>query len=270
MLNNILLKTLRDMKMSLFWWSLTLALFSVYMMGLYPSIEKNSEDLQSYIDSMPEGMLAVMGVSNSELDVTNLENYLGMEVFGFFYPFMLLAFAVTYGAGLVGGEEESGTLELLLSTPVPRWRVMLEKFAALAIFTLVTLLVTYLAFVVGGMIAGVDQMDEGRMLEGVFNMGPMPLFFATLALCIVGVKGGRGMALGVTLGIMAATYLLFTMGDLANIPTWIQRLSPWYYYDGLDVMQNGINLGRAGLLLALTAVLLGIGMWGFERRDIGV
>jgi ABC-2 type transport system permease protein len=255
------------MRKSLMWWSIAMFLLSLYMMTFYPSIEEGSMDMQEYVDNLPDSMKALIG---GEIDLSTIEGFLSMELFSFFYPFMLLAFGVTYGASFIGSEEENGTLDLLLSTPIPRWRVVLEKFAALVIFTLLVLAATYAGFMVGAILVDIDEMDAGRILEGTLNMAPLTLFFAALALALTGVRGGRGLALGVVLGLGAVTYLIYSMAEVTDIPLWLQRLSPWYYYDGIEVMKQGLNLGYMGLLVVLTGLLIGVAMWGFERRDVGV
>jgi ABC-2 type transport system permease protein len=270
MFTNIFLKTLRDMRTALFWWVLGLFLMSLYVIALYPTIQKNSQQLQDYVDSMPKGMLAMMGMDNGQFDYTTLNGYLSMEMFSFFYPLTLLTFAITYGSGFIGSEEENGTLDILLAAPIRRWRVMVEKFAALIIFTLITILATYLGLVAGGVLSGIEHMPLGRIAVSALNMLPLVLFFAALALCLTGLRGGRGLALGAVLGLMIVSYLVYSMAEIADIPLWIRKLSPWYYYGGNTIMRSGLSLGHAGLLVGSTALLVGIGMWGFERRDVGV
>lgn len=123
-------------------------LFTLYFVTIYPSVQESSADMQSYIDNLPDSFKAMFG--GDVVDLSTLEGFITMELLSMFYPIMILAFAVTYGAGLLGGEEESGTLEILLATPTPRWRVLLSKFAALVTFTLIVLLATWLGIVAGG------------------------------------------------------------------------------------------------------------------------
>lgn len=267
MLSNVFVKTLYDMRKSLMWWSIALFLFSLYYMALFPSLKESSADIQSYIDNLPDSMMAMFGGS---MDMTTVNGFLAAEAFSFFYPIFLLAFGIAYGVGLMGGEEESRTLEVLLATPTTRWRVVLEKFLALVVFTVVVILAIYLGFLAGAAVSGVDEMNLGDVLMGTFNMLPLTLFFAALALCLVGVRGGRGSAMGITAGLAAATYLLHTMAEVAGIPAWLQRLSPWYYYNGARAIVDGFSAGHIILLLVLSVVLVGVSLWGFQRRDLGV
>ena len=47
-------------------------------------------------------------------------------------PLLLLIAAIGAGARATAGEEERGTLDLLLANPISRRRLVLEKLAALA------------------------------------------------------------------------------------------------------------------------------------------
>ncbi|WP_162909433.1 ABC transporter permease subunit [Aggregatilinea lenta] len=267
MFSNVFLKTLYDMRKSLMWWAILMFLFSLYYMALFPSLQESSEDIQSYIDNLPDSMMALFG---GEMDMTTVNGFLAAEAFSFFYPIFLLAFGIAYGSGLMGGEEESRTLEVLLATPSPRWRVALEKFLALAVFTTIVLLAIYLGFVAGAVVSGVDEISFGDVLAGTYNMLPLTLFFAALAMCLNGVRGGRGTASGIAAGLAAGTYLLHSMADLAGIPEWLQRLSPWYYYNGARAIVDGFSAGNVALLLVLSVALVGVSLWGFQRRDLGV
>lgn len=268
MLNNVYLKTLRDMRRSMFWWVAGMFVFTLWFVTIFPSIQESNVDFQEYIEAFPESFRAMFGID--QVDFTTLEGYLSMELFSMFYPVLILAFAVSYGAGLLGSEEESGTLEILLSTPTPRWRVMLSKFAALVTFTVIVLLATWLGILAGAAIAGVEDVDVANLFAGVFNMAPLALFFGALAYMLTGVIGGRGTALGVTLALAAVTYLMSTLSELATLPEWMQTLSPWHYYDGVSVLIDGVDPLNVLVLLGLAALFVVIGILGFERRDVGV
>jgi ABC-2 type transport system permease protein len=265
MVHNVFLKTLYDMRVALFWWCVAMLLLSISTMAFYPSIEKNNADMQNMLDRMPQGIKAMIG---GEIDLTSVKGYVSLRAFGFFYPFLMLAFAVNYGASLIGSEEENKTFKLLLSMPIPRWRVVLEKYAALVVFTLIVLLVSYLGFIVGAILVGVDHYSPGDLLAGTMNMFPLTLFFASLALALTGLRNGRGLALGGVLGLAAVTFLITSLAETATMPAWMNKLSPWYYYNGANVLREGFEIGHIALLLVLSVILVGLGVWGFERRDV--
>lgn len=265
MFRNVFLKTLYDMRTSMLGWTVGMFGFSVLVMLFYPSIKDSAEELQKILDSMPAFITAMAG---GDIDLTSLEGFLAIRVGGT-YPILTLSFAISYGIGLITEEEENRTFELLLATPVARWRVVIEKFAALIVFTLVVLAGCYLGLLVGSIVVDAGNVNEGRLLVGIFNIAPLTLFFGALGLCMAGIQRRRGVAMGLVVGVAAMAYIIDTMSTITDVPMWMQRLSPWHYYQ-IEGIRDGVQLSDAGLLLGLAAVLVGLAMWGFERRDVGV
>ena len=121
MLASVFGKTLYDMRRGLIWWSISLLLMNLWMVSLYPVIQESAEALEQYLSNLPPTFSALVGEAAT---FSTIEGYLSVELFTFFLPMLTLAFAIVYGAGAIGGEEDSGTLDLLLAHPIPRWRVL--------------------------------------------------------------------------------------------------------------------------------------------------
>lgn len=267
MLSNVFLKTLYDLRGSLLTWSLIFFLMSLMMLAFWPSIENSSADYENMIESFPDALLDMFG---GEVDLNTLHGYLALELFGMFYPFMVLGFSVYYGARLLAGEEDDGTLDVLLATPVARWRVYLDKFLALVVYTLAVMAATYLGLVLGAILVGAgDELHLGKTLAAILQLGLLGLFFSGLAMALTATRRARGMALGIALGLAAGTYLLFTLSDAANIPEALTWFSPWYYYDGVTVIRQGLTIGHSAVLVGVTVALAAAGMVAFQRRDVG-
>ena len=146
MLRNVFLKTLRDQRRSLLWWGIGLVVLAAFTIAFYPSIA-NAPGFDSILDEMPEALArAFLG---EVTDLTSPQGYLNSQLFVFFLPLLFLVYAVGKGSSTIAGEEESGTLDLLLSYPLARWRVVLDKFAAIIAITLVLAFVFWLTLVIG-------------------------------------------------------------------------------------------------------------------------
>ena len=77
-------------------------------------------------------------------------------------PILLMAFAVTQ-TNRWSADEEDGLLEMVLSTPQPRLRVLLGRFAALATATIFISLVTLVATTVAAAAYGL-ALDYGNLV----------------------------------------------------------------------------------------------------------
>ncbi|HKW71837.1 MAG TPA: ABC transporter permease subunit [Candidatus Dormibacteraeota bacterium] len=170
----------------------------------------------------------------------------------------------------IRGEEERGSIDVLLSVPRARARVALEKVAAMwSALALMALLIGVLAFG-GARKAGVDASFVSTLLFGL-NMALIAAFFGAVALLISQFTQERRTAAGLTAGLL----LVFAVMDMAHRvisgTEWISRLSPVYYYNLSKPLIPGYGADAGGmlLLLALSLVLTGAAIWLFARRDVG-
>ena len=259
-------KTLRDMRGGMFWSAVGLGLTSALFMLMFPSIEENAADLQDIMDQMGPVIQALSGGAG---DFGTLDGFLSVKLLSLMYPGITLAIGIGYAVTLIAGEEERGSLDVLLSAPVSRWRMALEKFLALILLVVVMLLGTYLGLIVGGVVANVNDMDAANLFVGIANLAPFTLFFAGMAFCLTAIRSGEGLALYIPAGLASMTYIVNALAEVSDVPQALLWLSPWHYYNGTGVLNEGLDVGGAILLLALTAVMVGISLWGIERRDIG-
>ena len=154
MLSSLFLKTLRDQRRSMAWWSLGAGILVGVMVGFYPTIE-GIEGLQELVDQYPDSLMAMFGASDLA-GFSTPAGYLNAELFGFMLPMLIAVFAVGRGSGAVAGEERAGTMELLLSQPVSRSRLVLEKFGAMTVSVLELSTFIWVVLVVGAKLVGMD------------------------------------------------------------------------------------------------------------------
>ncbi|GMR10330.1 MAG: hypothetical protein BMS9Abin28_1151 [Anaerolineae bacterium] len=266
MLASVFTKNLYDMRRGLIWWSVGLVLTNLMIVLVFPSIEESSAALTEYMNNLPPAMTALFGdVQN----LTTMEGYLGLELFGFFLPALTLGFGIAYGGGVIGSEEDTGTLDLLLSYPISRRSVLTQKFGAIAVFALLVLVTSTIGLLLG--IAMVDStVDVANLAAAVLNVGLLTLVFGTLTLALTGVGLNRGAASGIAAGLAAITFLMNSLAPLADLPDAVRHITPWYYYDASEVLLSGFVPVNAAVLLAAIVILLVIGLVGFQRRDIAV
>lgn len=266
MLRNVFLKTLRDQRRALLWWGIGLAILAAFTIAFYPSIA-NAPGFDSLLDEMPEAMArAFLG---EVTDLTSPTGYLNSQLFVFFLPLLFLVFAVSRGSSTIAGEEESGTLDLLLSYPVERWRVALDKFAAIVVATLVLAFVFWLALAISAVAIGME-ISLLRMAEATLSAALLGMTFGALALALGCATGKRGLSIGVSSAVGTAAYFLNALVPLVEVLEPSRKLSPFYYYMGADPLSNGLNPLHVAVLIGLTLVLLAVALVLFRRRDLAV
>ena len=264
MLSSILLKNLRDQRKSFMWWSIGISALTVLTILFYPSIA-DSPEFDELFEKMPEALaqLFVGEVAN----LTSPEGYLNSQLFVLMIPLLFMFFAIARGSGAIAGEEEKGTLDLLMSYPLKRSRVVMEKFAAMVAAILTLAFVTWLGMAVGAVAVGMD-ISLVRIAEATLSGALLGLTFGSLAFALGCAKSNRGLSMGVASALGVAAYFLNALAPAVGILEPFRELSLFYYYIGADPLSNGLDLGHAAVLIGLTGIFLIVALVTFERRDL--
>jgi len=113
MLRSVLLKSLRDVRRSFAWWSLGIVGLVAMIVAVYPSVRDNP-GLNKLVQDYPEALKSFIAFGGV-VDYVSPAGYLGSELFSLMVPLVFLLALVGRGASTLAGEEESGTLDLLLA-----------------------------------------------------------------------------------------------------------------------------------------------------------
>ena len=265
MLRYIFTKTLSDQRKSFMFWVIGVAVLSLITVLFYPSFSEAEELNDLFQDSDALSRVFAGDVT----DLTSPEGFLNSQLYALFVPILFLVFAIGQGSGAIAGEEERGTLDVLLSYPTTRLQVLAHKFAAMVVSLAVLAFVLWLSVVVGGLIVSMDmsawktaQMTVSGLLLGVV--------FGALAMTLGSALGKRGMSVGITGAVAITAYFVYALAPLVEGLEFAEKISPFYYYIGADPLTNGLDLVHAAVLVVLSGVLMAVAMVTFERRDLAV
>lgn len=255
-------RSLREERRGLVGWSVGIATYCVVMLSVFPTIHDNKAFAKIF-EAYPEVFRKLFNVA----DFTTGPGYLGAEIFSVIAPMLLALFAILWGSDLAAGEEDRGTIDLLLANPVSRRRVVLEKWAALAVGTL------WLGAVLEatlGLLGPVFSLSVGwaGLSAAVAGSVAFALAVATLALAVGASSGSRGLARGVATALAVASYLLSALAPLVSAFERVAWLSLWDQALGHQPLTTGLRLGNLGVLAVVVVVLLAVSLWGYDRRDL--
>jgi ABC-2 type transport system permease protein len=113
---------------SLIGYSVGMALYVLIVVALYPAF-KDSNELDQF-SQQSEGLAALFGITGS---LTTPEGWLNANIYANFLPLLVLLLTIGYGASSLAGQEADGHLELVLSLPFTRTKVVVEKIGALGV-----------------------------------------------------------------------------------------------------------------------------------------
>jgi ABC-2 type transport system permease protein len=265
MLRNTFLKTLRDMRRAFGWWSLGLVGMAALMISVYPTVRDNP-DLNEMVRDYPDALKAFIAFGG-ELDYVSGAGYLGSELFSFMVPLLLIVAAIGAGARAIAGEEERGTLDLLLANPISRRRLVGDKLAALLTEITLLALVLWLSLLVGVEAVGMD-VSAAHLAAATASAALLAFAFGAIALLVGAGSGRRGVAIGVAAAGAVAAYLVNSLAVLVEGLEPVRKASPFYHYAASDPLRHGLAVGHMSFLGGVAATAVVLTLFLFERRDL--
>lgn len=261
MLTSVFAKTLRDLQRPLLGWSIGVAALVGVMAALWPSIE-GIPNLEEFLASYPEAMRELFNVDA----ITTGVGFMNAELFSLLVPALFIIFAVGRGARLIAGEEESGTLDVLLVTPVSRLAVLIETAAALAVAVLALGAVLFAATVISSPLVGL-QIGVADAASASLAVTLLGIEHGWLALSVGAAVGSRPVAIGAASTFAVAGYVLYVMSKLvAAVEPW-GALSP--FQQALEPGPLGAGLQASYVWMPLAAlVFVAAAAVRFDRRDV--
>jgi len=267
MLRDAYLKGMRDQRRSLSIWVASIVAYVLMMCALFPSVRRSAPDMEAYIKNMPEALRhAFMGEST---DYGSATTYLNGELFSFMSPLFVMIFGIGLAVGQIAGEEENGTLSLLLAYPVSRGRLLLQKLGVLATGVAALCAAHLAAVAVGDALVGLD-LSLGRTLGAHVSLLLLGLSVATVAFAVGAATGRRGVAIAAGAAIGAVAYLLNIIARMVESLGWLRDVSLFHYYGGAEPLRLGLRPAYAAVLLAVTVGAALVAWFSFERRDVHV
>lgn len=240
--------------------SVGIGAFALLFSSFYPSVEEI--DVEAYTESMPELFRELFNVAA----MTSIEGFLAVELNAFVWVLLLPLYLGYLGAGLVAGEADADRLDVSLSLPISRSRLLVARTGGLAPVLLVpNVLVPPIVF--GGVLA-VGEWVDPAVLVAVHALS-VPFLAACAAIGVASsvlVLDGdlaRRLAMGVLFGL----YLLESLSVVAD-RAWLGAVSPMRYYDPTEIMvDRSVATLDVLALLAITGVVLALAVVRFQRVD---
>jgi ABC-2 type transport system permease protein len=244
-------------------WAAGLAAACFLYLPLYPSLGGSAE-MQQMVNALPPEMTKALNYDQ----IATGPGYAQATLYGLLGFLLMTIASVAWGAAAVGGDEESGQLELTLAHGVRRVQVVLER--ALALFLRVVLLAA-LVFVLVRLLN--DSAELNIRPENLFGatvlFAGLALLSGTAALCVGAVTGRRTYGLAAGAAVAMLGYVFNAVGRQSKDVEWLLELSPYHWAYGNSPVANGADWAAAAWLWGISAALVAVAAVALERRDVG-
>ncbi len=241
-------------------------LFQFLILRLVTTID-HSAIIMYLLEQLPENVQAKFGNFISMLTVE------GAAAFGFNHPLVLVILsigAISIPSRHIAGEAETGTLELVLSFPVKRIKLLLNLWTSAAVFLFLIIFCALCSSVLS--INIFHQLTNElfvKMLKIGCNLWLLFVFIMSLTMVLSSFeKEGNKVGIRVA-GIALVFYLLHYLSSLWNAIQFTKPFNIFTYYQPEDLMTGQRSfLLHFMVLSSLILLCLLVSTYQFNRRDI--
>jgi ABC-2 type transport system permease protein len=249
------------------YWGGGLSLLVIFVMSILQDVSV-LDQYSELLGKLPPQLLSSMGLEDAAA-VATPEGFIAFA--GLTYGTVVMAiFSVVAGLDVTANDEDEGILNVLLSLPISRWQVIVERALAYAVIIAAIALMEFAAMFVGTLLIPVE-VNMSPLFLGCVNLIPGGLALMTVTIFFASLFSNKVIATGISAAFVLTSYVLFVIGGSVREDTfgyYLSRLSVWTYFDGQTVVREGLNLVNVAGLLTLAIVLVAVSIWAFERRDI--
>lgn len=242
-------------------YALGMALYTFVVVALYPQFKDDAG-----LDRFTEGNSTIAALFGAIGSLTSPIGWLNANIYSNFLPLVVLLLGIGYGASAIAGQDEDGTLGLIVTMPVSRRQILAQKTVALVLLAVPTVAATLLVVLAGR--AFELSVPFGALVGTSIGTVLLGIDFGVLALFVGALSGSRSIALGVTSAIAAASYLI---SSLAPVTHWVSPLrfgSLFFWAIGDGQLRNGLSLTSVLVLVAFAIVGFAAAATAFERQDV--
>lgn len=234
------------------------------MTTFYPAMHQDGA-FDSLIQNMPP---AFKGLIGNLADLNSFPTYLGSQLFDIRLPLIAGIMAIILALGLSTAEEESGELRSLLSLPISRTKLLVEKWLALC---------TIMAVTTTGIIVGLYicmPLVEGVAIEFtiLLNLIAMTwlvmITFGTITLAAGFASGRRAVASSLSILVIIGSFILSTFGQAVDWLSDFEKFSLLHYFPAVEIAKGTNEVGNVIIFSLVTLISLLVAVVVFRRRDI--
>ena len=258
----IYLHELKRNKVSLMIWTTVIVLFVLMIVIIFPDMKKEMESLNELFSSMG-GFSAAFSMDRLNLgellDFYSIEAGTVLCLGGAFYASMI-------GISSLAKEEKDHTADFLLSHPVNRQKVIIEKF--LAIMTLIILMnvVVVVTTVLTIMVIG-ETLDW--KIFYLLHASYLLLQMEVGAICFGISAFLRRDSIGIGLGLATTLYFFNMVANITEKAEVLKYFTPFAYTEGADIITTGtLDIKYSLIWLTISLVFLVGGYIKYRSKDI--
>ena len=203
------------------------------------------------------------------ISMLEVKGFITLEFFSWWW--ILAGLFIAYlSVSIIASDFENKRMDVMFSTPISRRRYLLEKFSAMSVIALFTILVA-IAGLAGGLanINALGEFSAETVFLSLIGCLPFLMVIAAVGMLTAVLFQKVRVGMGITFAFVFAEFFLYTFGNFSKSLELMKTISIFNYWDYSSVIIDDLfKTGDFILLAVLAIVLIIIGIQIFEKKDI--
>lgn len=249
-----------------------LLIIFIYILTLYISMivymfnPNSSNAFDDIIKTMPGIMKAFGFVSGGN----TLIGFIATDLYGMIVLMVPVVFSIILGNKLIAGYVDRGSMAYLLATPNKRVKLALTQ--ALCLWVSIGILITYatVAIIISSAIMHPGMLDIGKLV--LMNVVIYFLHMAISGICFFSscISNDTKRSFTIGAGIPIAFFLIQMLANMGGKLENLKYFTIFTLFNANDIIAGKSVVFPIIILVAVTIVLYGIGIFIFSKRDLPV
>jgi ABC-2 type transport system permease protein len=176
--------------------------------------------------------------------------------------------AMILGISLINKETLEKTADFLLTRPITRNQILMEKISAALIIIVMTNLIILLVSSVTAQMVATSSFHLGQFIMITISLFFVQIIFFTMGLAISMVSKKIKSHLSISLGVVFGFYALAAFGNTTKDEP-LRYLTPLKYFDPYNIIETNhyeLSFGLVSIFLVL--ILTSTCFYIFNKKDI--
>ncbi len=250
---------------STLWWAIGISAYMILVIAVYPSFSSQTSTLNNSLNQLPATVKSLISDSGNYMSPVG---YMSSKAYYIMLPIVFSVLSIGLGNSLLARDEQDHTLELVLSRPVSRLKVILGRAISGILIMLAVMLTTALTTIFIAWLVGLHIGLINLFLATAMS-ARLALIFGALAFMLSAFgKTARKASVGIATLLLIAGYLFTSLSGTVRWLQWPAKLLPYNYYHPSEILNGNANWNNAFGMILVVIILGVIAYLGFRKRDI--
>jgi ABC-2 type transport system permease protein len=257
---------IRSRRWSVLWWTVGIMAFNAINISVYPSFRDQAAQYDQIFSQMPQAMRNMFSDTGEFMSPVG---YLSSQIFYMLLPLLLSILCIGLGSSLIAREEQNKTIELLLSRPISRGKLLLGKL--LAGFGITLVVGTAAGILTATMVSlvGFDGITFASVVATTMYTMLLCILFGMVAFALTATGTlGRCASIAIASLVAVTGYVITSLDKTVDWLRFPAKLFPYHYFKPAEFLSGNYNLKPAACFAAVIIGLVVASWVAFRRRDI--